>query len=221
MINKIIVITLWISICAVVGYMSPTLPLVKDVISIKTVNVKGTDKFKEEEIKQIFKSQNWFFLTESDINEKLKKYPFVKNVRLYKPHIGQIDLVIEERKPFAILSINGKNYIVDDEDKVLDEKSFSKENLLKINVVDQKFVSYKDVFPKIERLVSNLGIKPKEITISKAEISVLTEKDSLLIFSIENLEEELKKAKIFFAKNSIANYTYLNFSFDEMVIAKK
>lgn len=221
MIKKVIVIVLWISICAVVGYMSPTLPLVKDVISIKTINVKGTDKFKEEDIKQIFKSQNWFFISENNINEKLKQYPFVKNVSVYKPQIGQIDLVVEERKPFAILYVNGKSYIVDDEGKILDYENFNKENLLKINVVEQKFLSYKEVFSKIEKLVNNLGIKPKEITISKAELAVLTDQNNMLVFSIENLEEEVKKAKIFFAKNSIGNYTYLNFSFDEMIIAKK
>uniref|UniRef100_UPI00262977D8 cell division protein FtsQ/DivIB n=1 Tax=Sulfurihydrogenibium sp. TaxID=2053621 RepID=UPI00262977D8 len=135
MIKKLTLVVLWLSICAVVGYLAPTLPLVKDIISIKTVNVKGTDKFKEEDIKEIFKTQNWFFLTESYVNEKLKSYPFVKKVVVYKPQIGQVDLLVEERKPFAIVNHDNKHYVVDKDGEILNEKLIdSHQNLLKVNL---------------------------------------------------------------------------------------
>ncbi|MGC8941102.1 MAG: cell division protein FtsQ/DivIB [Sulfurihydrogenibium sp.] len=220
MLRKTTIIILWLGICATVGYLSPTLPLIKDIIAIKTINIKGTDKFKEEDIREIFKSQNWFFLTEDYVNEKLKNYPFVKRTILYKPQIGQIDIIIEERKPFAILNYKGKSYVVDKDGEIIDNKLSEKDQLIKINVIDS-YLPFKEIISKVDFIYKNLNINPKEFTFSNGEIAIINENNSLLVFSLDNLEEEVKKAKVFFAKNSIANYSYINFSFDDMIIAKK
>ncbi len=220
MIKKLTLVVLWLSICAVVGYLSPTLPLVKDIIAIKTVNIKGTDKFKEEDIIDIFKTQNWFFLTEEYVNEKLKRYSFVKRAVIYKPQIGQVDIVVEEKKPFAIVNYNNKSYIVDKDGEIVDKNLLhGQSDLLKVNIVGRS-PNFKDLFNQIDFLNRNLSLNPREITISNNTIAITTD-NTLIIFSVENLEEELKKMKIFLSKNSLTNYSYLNFSFDEMIITKR
>jgi cell division protein FtsQ len=41
------------------------------------------------------------------------------------------------------------------------------------------------------------------------------------VFSKDELDDSLNKAKIFLANKSIKDYAYINFSFDEMIIVKK
>lgn len=218
--KKILLFSLWIGLCAALGYYSLTLPLVKDIISIKSVNVVGTDKLTEEDIKNTFKNENWFFVSEDKIAKKLNKFPFIDEVKILKPQLGQINLIVKERKPFAIISINGKNFIVDENGKLFSDKVINNENLLKIFVNDDTFEN--DDIKKVRKILANFNsINFDNFIIQRSLIIGQFDGGKIIVFSRKDLDESINKAKFFLSKNGIKVYSYLNFSFSEMIIVKK
>jgi cell division protein FtsQ len=57
--------------------------------------------------------------------------------------------------------------------------------------------------------------------IQKSQIAAETDDGKILVFSKDELDDSLNKAKIFLANKNIKDYTYINFSFNEMIIVKK
>ncbi len=218
--RKALLFSLWISLCAALGYFSPTLPLVKDVISIKNVNVIGTEKLREDDIKNVFKSENWFFISEDKIAKKLAKFQFIDEVKILKPQLGQITLIVNERKPFAIILTNGKNFIVDKDGKLYSDNETEKENLLKIYLNDDNFE--KEDILKVRKILANFNNTTfNSFIIQKSLIIGQFDGEKIMVFSRRDLDESINKAKFFLSRNDIKEYNYLNFSFSEMIIVKK
>jgi len=220
---KIGLFTVWILMCAVFGYFAPTIPVVRDIFAIKKVNVIGTDKFTKKDIEDIFSKENWFFMNTEKIRKKLKEYNFVKEVKIDRYFVGNVDLTILERKPFAYLVYKGKKSLIDEDGVVLDKKFFNPKNYKNLPVIVYNDNSLKnDKFPKVKKIFENLkDLKFKKYLISKSNITCVLDNGKMLIFNIFDLDRELRKAKLFFAKKDINDFKYLNFSFDSMVVVRR
>lgn len=210
----------WLILCSLVGYYAPTLPLVKDMIAIKKVYISGTNKLSEEDLKNIFKTENWIFISENRMKEKFKKYSFIKDIKILKPNLGEIVIFIEERKPYAKILQGRKNFIVDVDGNLIDTEVLDPENLINLYYNDSEF--QKNDILKIKKINENFkNYNFPKFIIQKSQIVAETDNGKILIFSKEDLDNSMNKAKIFLTKNNLDDYDYLNFSFDEMIIGKK
>lgn len=222
--KRVILIILWLSLCGAVGYYLPTLPLVKEALAIKEVRIKGTDRLKEDDIKDIFKNENWFFISEDRLANKFQRYPFIEDIKLYRPMFGVVDITVVERVPYGLLKFNGSTSIIDINGLIIKDPSFytrqELSNLKSITLEDRKFD--KVTLSKIKTLEESLkNINFKSFIIQKSSIYATTEDNILFVFSRENIEDSIKKAQIFISKEGLKDYKYINVSFESMVIAKK
>jgi len=203
MMKKLGLFSVWLILCALLGYYAPTLPIVKDIVAIKKVNVVGTDK-----------------LSENRLREKLKKYQFIKDIKILKPNLGEITMVVEEKKSFANIIQSSKVFTVDEEGNLYETDISNLLNLVNIYYNDSEFQK-SDVL-KIKKIMENFkDYQLSKFIIQKSQIAAETSDGKILVFSKDDLDDSLNKAKIFLANKNIKDYTYLNFSFDEMVIVKK
>jgi len=221
--NKLLIITLWITICSLLGYFLPTIPVIKKIVEIKVVKVKGYDKLKTEDIKDIFSNQNWFFLDENIVKNKiLKKYPNIKKIEVKKLFLGEIHLYIYERKPFAVLHHNKKIIFIDNEGFKLKGK-FNQKDLPHIYIFDKNAKLNKNTVQSILSLNKKIGkyITPKKIIFREDTITFKTIDDKIIIFAVKNIDSQLKKMEKFMKNVNFAEFRYLDFSFDSMVIARR
>ncbi len=221
---KYFLVFLWIFVCSIFGYFAPTIPAVKKLVEIKEVNVYGTDKLKKEDLKKIFASQNWFFLKTDEVKNKLKNYPFIKDVYVERLFVGKVNLKILERKPFAILKYKNKNYIIDNDGIILNREYYSKNEIKKLKVYvilnDRKLNKerLKEVY-KIYRTFKKLKIK--KYIVNMSQITCILDDNKILVFSTEDLDKSIRRAMVFLKKKDINQFSYLNFSFDSIVVARR
>ncbi len=220
---KIIIFSAWLMFCAIFGYFAPTIPVVRDFFAIKKVNVIGTDKFTKEDIEKIFSRENWFFLDTDRIKKQLKTYNFVKEVEINRYFVGNIDLTILERKPFAFLIYKGKKILIDEDGKELSKKYFNAKSYKNLPVIiynDKSLVN--DKFPKVKKIFETLkNLRFKKYVITNSQIVCISEGEKMLVFNILDLEESLEKAKFFISKMGIKDFKYIDFSFDSMVVTRR
>ncbi|WP_456381758.1 cell division protein FtsQ/DivIB [Persephonella sp.] len=221
---KILFASFWIVLCALFGLFSPTIPFVKELFEIKKVNVKGTDKFTKEDIKRVFEKENWFFIDKDQIKKELMEFNFVKNVEINRLFVGNVDLIVMERKPFAYLQYRNRKYLIDDEGVKLDpkyykvnknqklpvliynDKSIDKNKLQKVNLIKE---SFKDI------------LQFEKFFINKSQIACITNQGQTVIFSTEDLEKSIRRAKTFIKKVGLQDFKVLNFSFESMVVTRR
>jgi cell division protein FtsQ len=222
--KKFIVITTWIILCASFGYLVPKVPFFKELVGIKVVEVYGTDEIKKEYLKEIFSNQNWFFIDENEVKNKLlQKYKNIKDIDIKRLFVGKINLYIVEREPLAVVYFKNKKYTVDKDGVVLDGK-FNTENLTQIYFYSPKISSLiqKDIHSIIllkEKLEKYFKIK--KIALNEDLITFTTKDDKIIVFNQENINSQIEKMKKFISKVNADNYKYLNFSFESMVIARR
>ncbi|WP_457641774.1 cell division protein FtsQ/DivIB [Persephonella sp.] len=221
---KLTILFIWILICALFGYFSPTLPVVKEIFAVKKVTVLGTNKFKKEDIKRIFEKENWFFLNKEKVREELLKYNFVKDVKIDRLFVGSVDLVILERKPFALIYHKGKRYIIDDEGVPIDinyYKDIDINSLPKLIYNDSRISPEKlKKINKINKSFSKI-FKIKKYIADKSQISCVLENDKVIIFSTEDLDKSIRRGKIFFKNKDINEFSYINLSFESMIVVRR
>jgi len=220
--TKIILAAFWISLCALLGLFSPTIPFVKELFEIKTVNVKGTDKFTEKDIRRIFEKENWFFLDKDRIKQELKKFNFVKDVEINRLFVGNLDLIVLERKPFAYMYYRRKKYLIDEEGTALDPKYYKVDKKLPVLIYNDKTVD-KNKLKKVSLIKESFKdlLDIKKFYINKSQIACLTSDNRNIVFSIEDLDKSIQRAKIFIKKVGIKKFKYLNFSFESMVVVRR
>lgn len=221
--KKLLIISIWILLCASFGYFLPKIPFFKDLVGIKVVQVVGTDKIKKKDLIDIFSHQNWFFVDEEDVkNELLKRYKIIKKIYIKRLFVGTINIYVVERQPIAVIYYKGKKYTVD-KDGVILEGKFDDKNLTKIYIYSKNEKLKLNFIQKIIDLNYKLSknFKLKKIILNNKQISFLTSNDKILVFKTENIYSQINKMEKFIKKVNIENYKYLNFSFDSMIIARR
>jgi len=221
---KLLVGGIWIGLCALFGLFSPTIPFVKELFEIKRVNVKGTDKFTEKDIRKIFEKENWFFINKEEVKRQLKQFNFVKKVEVNRLFVGDIDLIVMERKPFAYLQYKNRKYLIDDEGVRLKLKYYklNKNQKLPILIYNDKTID-KNKLQKVNLIKRNFEgkINFKKFLINKSQIACVTDNGRVIIFSTEDIGKSIRRAKIFMKKVGFQNFKVLNFSFESMVVTRR
>ncbi len=220
---KIIIASFWIILCALFGLFSPTIPFVKEIFEIRKVNVKGTDKFSEKDIRKIFEKQNWFFMDKDEIKKQLKRFNFVKKVEINRLFVGNIDLIVLERQPFAYLYYKKNRYVIDDEGVKLDPAYYKiKKQKLPVLIYNDKTID-KNKLKKVRLIKESFKdlLDIRKFYIYKSQIACVTKDGKNIVFSIEDLDKSIHRAKIFIKKEGIKQFSYLNFSFESMVVVRR
>lgn len=221
--KKVFLIVVWLTSCALLGYYAPTLPVIKEYISIREVTVEGTDKLSEEDIKDLVKSESWFFVTEERLEKKARKYTFIQSINIDKPAFGVVRIHVTERKPYGLVRTGDRMYVIDETGNLLDDLSYYKDEFsdLKLITVDEENFNQETLKKVKEVELSLKDLNIKEFIINKSVITAITEDDKIVILSKENTEDSVRKFNLFNQKRGIKEFSYLNFSFDSMVIVKK
>lgn len=221
--KKYIIGLLFLIVCSVLGIELAKTPQVKKLVQIKVVKVKGTDRLTKEDVSKIFQNQNWFFLNEKEIEEKMKEeFPFIKNIKLQRLFVNEVRLLVLEREPFAVLKTNKGKYIMDDEGFVLKYYKLENENYpvviyknKKIN--PEKVSALMDIYTKVFKFYK----PPVKFVVNGRKISCITGDNKIFVFDFLNYKKELEKFQVFVKKVNINQYKYMDFSFDSMVVSRR
>ncbi len=222
---RVVLLFLWLVVCSLFGFFLPQIPGIKNFVQVRKVEIYGSDKIDERKIKDIFESVSWIFIDKEYVEREIKtKYPFIKGVSITVVKPGVVKVSLEERKPVAILKHRGKLYIVDSESKVFPIAVFQKFPLKKINTYiidnDEK-IEYRDI-KNINLIKTTLNtFKIKKYIINISQIVCVLENEKVVVFSKENLNNGIKRAKRFFNRVDISEYRYIDFSFNSIVVARR
>ena len=221
--KKYIIGFVFIIVCSILGMQLSKIPQVKDLIEIKVVKVKGTDRLTKEDVAKIFKNQNWFFLDEDKVKKQMKtEHPFIKNVEIQRLFVNEIRLIILEREPFAILKTKKGKYIIDDEGFVLKYYKVKNKNYPIVIYRDKKINPEKiHALMEISQKITKLYKSPSKFIVENRKISCITQDDKIFIFDFNNYKKELEKFEVFAKKVNIKQYKYMDFSFDSMVVSRR
>lgn len=222
---KVLVILMWLFVCASMGFFLPQIPVIKNLVQVDKVEIYGSEKVDKDKIKRVFESVSWIFVDKDYVEEEIiKKYPFIKSVNITVVKPGVIRVSLLERKPEAILKYRGRFFIVDEDGYVSPREVFKKFplNKLKVEIVyNDEVIKEKDIrnISLIKKTLSTFKIKKYIINIS--QIVCILDNGKTVVFGKENLNNGLKMAKSFFKRVDISEYRYIDFSFNSIVVARR
>lgn len=221
--KKILFATVWLTICGILGYSLPALPVFKEYLAIKEVRVKGTQKLKEEDLKEILKTENWLFISEDTIAKKMMNYPFIGAVKIERPYFGVLDIIIKEKIPYGFVKVGQNSYVVDEDGNFIKDLSyFSDEELSNLRYIVSNEENIKDDIKSIKKIETSLErLRFKEFVIQNSIITAITEDEKIIVFSKENIEDSLNKLNIFARSQKVDDFSYINLSFDSMVVVRR
>lgn len=222
--KKYIIGILFLIVCSLLGVQLAKTPQVRELIQIKVVKVKGTDRLTKNDVINIFKDQNWFFLNEDEIENKMKKeFPFIKNIEIQRLFVNEVRLIVLEREPFAILKTKKGKYIIDDEGFILKYYKLESNKNYPVIIYKNSKINPKQIqaLMRIYNKVSTLYKQPKKFIVDNRKISCITEDDKIFVFDFINYKDSLEKFEIFAKKVDINQYKYIDFSFDSMVVSRR
>ncbi len=222
---RVLLTFLWLVVCASLGLFLPQIPVINDLIKIEKIEIEGYKKVDHESIKKLFEGESWIFLKTDKLEEKIKRlYPVVSDVsiRVTKPKVVKIKL--KKRVPLALIKFKKQKYVMDNNFEIIGLKYFTDNDLknIKYEIVYNDFMINKETIKNIQNIsktFNDLNIKKYIINIS--QIACILEDGKTLVFSKENLNKSIKRAKSFFNKVDISKYRYIDFSFDSIVVARR
>ncbi|NPA52909.1 MAG: FtsQ-type POTRA domain-containing protein [Aquificae bacterium] len=222
---RFILVSIWLIICASLGLFLPQIPIINELIKIDKIEIEGYTKINQKEIKKIFEKESWVFLNTNKIEKKIKeKYPILENVniKVIKPKVIKIKL--QKRTPLALIKFRKEKFVLDNKFEIIGLKYFNQEDLenIKYKIIYNDSMMDKKTIKNIQKIsesFNDLNIKKYIINIS--QIACILEDGKTLVFSKENLNKSIKRAKSFFRKVDISKYKYIDFSFDSIVVARR
>ena len=154
--------------------------IINHKLDVTKVTIKGNTKYKTEEIskKLNIKNRNIITLSISEIEEKLKVYPYIEKAITYKKIPNEIFITIEERKPKYYVLNETSNEIV-----ILDKNGIALESMAK------------DIFTYEEPLIRGM-LFPKKIKygekINEVEYSKIVAIDKILTeYTKQNIDRKI------------------------------
>ncbi len=169
----------------------------------KNINISGNKNISNEEIidfLNIKKDKNIFMYSISSMEEKLLSNNYIKDVKIERKIPDTINIKLQERDIFAILS-NGKfNYLVDEEGEIIekiDEIKKDSHNILVIqadyDIIEDKLV-YENLendknIPYLIKCIKNenLAKQIKTIKLDTNQINMITKDDLEIILNNNNI----------------------------------
>ncbi len=109
-----------------------------DMFVIAGVDVKGTNRMRDEDLKEIaavFTGQNIFRVDISAATRKAAANPWVKESRIYRKLPNRITMVFTERIPFAVLDTGPTRYLIDEDGVVIERLAKERGSAEKLPVI--------------------------------------------------------------------------------------
>lgn len=106
-----------------------------DFFTIKQVEIVGNSYLTKELLLEqggVADYRNLFAVKSWEIEKKLKQIPQVKEAKVEKIFPGSLQILIEERRPFALVEVGGYTFWVDSEGVALPVEIEPEEGLVKI-----------------------------------------------------------------------------------------
>tara|TARA_A100001011_G_C14262975_1_gene823372 strand:- start:604 stop:1263 length:660 start_codon:yes stop_codon:yes gene_type:complete len=117
---------------------------------IKTIQIENNLILDKEEIEQkinFLYSENIFFFNIKNIEKKLSKIDFIESFTIKKVYPNKLNLIINEKKPIAILYFKKKKFYVSDKGDIINFRDIGIYNNLPTVFGDKQmfFTLYKDL----------------------------------------------------------------------------
>lgn len=189
------------------------------------------------EIKKILEQQHLYPLAKPmtdinarDIEEMLRKNPFVEQAECYKAQDGHVCISLKQRMPIMhVMAANGDNYYVDTRGSILPETRFASDLVVVTGQVNKKYAQ------KSLTRVANEIIRDKFWQSQIVQINVLSDGsveivprvgDHVLFLGaptdIAKKLERLRKFYLYGLNQAGWNkYSYISVEFDNQIICKK
>ncbi|HIJ59931.1 MAG TPA: FtsQ-type POTRA domain-containing protein [Nitrospirae bacterium] len=109
--------------------LASTLWWVKNSIKVKDIYTYGNQQVKSDDIRAIMKvkkGDKLFSFNLSELYNRLKSYPWIKETEIRRELTGILHIRIKEATPIAILNLNEKNYLLDNDGIILEDLSDAK-----------------------------------------------------------------------------------------------
>jgi len=199
-------------------------------IRIKEVVFVGNQYMKDEEIMSLINLRNgasMFGASKKEIYERLKKSSWIKDAFLRKELSGRLLIKVLEAEPIAVLKIDGKSHLIDNNGVFLEEMKDETAMFLPV-IRDIDPYSNKETFIEAVKFVNILNEKGLSQA-PNVEIYGQRKEDIALkldTFSIKIGAGELDKKleRLFVIKDEIQrrnlNVEYIDLRFDNKVVIK-
>ena len=187
-------------------------------VSKKNITIEGTNRITNKEVLKYldFKEGNILLINKAKLLKNVTKLPLVKEADVKKVFPDKIKIVIEERKPFAIISSNNVFYLVDNENVVLETgKSLTYTDMpfiisnKSINIKNGNRIYDADIIEMVEvlsELPKNIQDQISEISKKNNDIMLYTIQGHIVHWgdtaNMKNKSEMLVKSMLFFEKSN-------------------
>ncbi len=191
---------------------------------LKEIVFAGNEHLTDEELKNLAGlkgGESLIAISSNRIFEKMIESPWIRHISVRKEFPDKLHILIREAKPFALLDIKGRLFIIDDRGKMLQELKVTPIPFLP--VISGTPFRKKEAFTEalnLVRVIKDLGLllekdhievialKPQEITVNLDGVMVKVgagDYEDKLLRLIE-MEEEIKK------RNILVDYIDLRFA---------
>ena len=189
------------------------------------------------EIKQILERQRLYPLAQPmmsvnarDIEEALRKSPFVQQAECYKAQNGHVCISLKQRMPVVhVMADNNENYYVDTNGGIMPETRVATDNIIATGHISKKYAQ-KYLAPMV-----NIIIQDKFWQSQIEQINVLNDGSMEIVPRVgehivclgapSNIEKKLERLRKFYQyglnQAGWNKYAYINIEFDNQIICKK
>lgn len=189
------------------------------------------------EIKKILEKQQLYPLAKPmmavnarDIEETLRKNPFVQQAECYKAQNGHVCISLKQRMPIMhVMAVNGDNYYVDIHGSILPETRFASDLLVTTGHITKKYAQ-KTLTPVVNEIVRDKFWQSQIVQIhvlDDGSLEVVPRVGDHIVYlgapiDIPRKLERLRKFYLYGLNQAGWNkYAYISVEFDNQIICKK
>ena len=189
------------------------------------------------EIKKILEKQQLYPLAKPmmavnarDIEETLRKNPFVQQAECYKTQNGHVCISLKQRMPIMhVMAVNGDNYYVDIHGNILPETRFASDLLVTTGHITKKYAQ-KTLTPVVNEIVRDKFWQSQIVQIhvlDDGSLEVVPRVGDHIVYlgapiDIPRKLERLRKFYLYGLNQAGWNkYAYISVEFDNQIICKK
>lgn len=189
------------------------------------------------EIKQMLERQRLYPLARPmmsvnarEIEEALRKNPFVQEAECYKAQNGHVCISLKQRMPIMhVMATNGDNYYVDIHGSILPETHFASDLVVATGSITKKYAQ-KSLTPMVNEIVRDKFWQSQIVQINvlpdgSVEIVPRVGDHVIYLGSPSNIAQKLERLRKFYLyglnQAGWNKYSYINVEFDNQIICKK
>ena len=189
------------------------------------------------EIKQMLERQRLYPLARPmmsvnarEIEEALRKNPFVQEAECYKAQNGHVCISLKQRMPIMhVMATNGDNYYVDIHGSILPETHFASDLVVATGSITKKYAQ-KSLTPVVNEIVRDKFWQSQIVQINvlpdgSVEIVPRVGDHVIYLGSPSNIAQKLERLRKFYLyglnQAGWNKYSYINVEFDNQIICKK